>query len=338
MSNFINVACDESGNEGENLTRAGSKVFSHASVSITSDVAYDLIEDIRQATGSKSDELKSSVLIRPSNRDVLEWLLDEPRLVEKTNVHLTEKRFFVSGKVIDLIVETLMHERNHDLYRAGRARDMAYVLYNDAPGQLGPDWDTALDEFNTMLRARVRKGSQATLDDFYGTLDAVRPLAQGKLAVVLRLVHAGRGEAAALIRDMPVNSLDYLSLDPLFAALGQTARTWHERSGLPVRIVHDETSLLTKQRIEALKKGLSEPIVTSLGVDPVPLQAVTLVDSQKNPRVQVADLLAGVGRSVAEIALSGEDSLLCEKLRPHVDPFSIWGDGSSWKTLMGDPQ
>lgn len=331
----LTVACDESGNEGENLTRAGSRVFAHASVSISGDVATSLMDELRRATGSKSTEIKSSVLLQPANRDALEWLLDEPRLADSVNIHLTEKRYFVSGKIVDLIIETLMHERRHNLYHAGRARDMAYLLYSDAPIQLGADWDIALDEFNTMLRARVRKGPQATLDDFYGTLETIRPQAQGKLVNVLRLIHAGREKAATLIRDMPQTSPDYLALDPLFAALGQTARTWHERRGLPIRIAHDETSLLTKQRIATLKKGLSGPATASLGIDPVPLQDVMLIDSKTDSRVQVADLLAGAGRALAEEALSGRIDPLIEKLRPHVDPYSIWGDSTSWLALAG---
>jgi hypothetical protein len=335
---YITVACDESGNEGENLTRAGSRVFAHASVSIDAEVAGELIWKVRRATGSQSAEVKSSVILKPASRDVLSWLLTEPQLVGKASVHLTEKRYFVSGKVVDLIVENLLYGRDHDLFRYGRARDMAFVLYEDAPRQFGEDWDTALDQFNTMLRLKVRNGQpQATLDDFYASVDLTRPRAVGRLKHIMRLIHAGRDEVADLIRNTPTTSASYLSLDPLFAAIGQTARTWFDRSGLPVKLVHDETSLLTDARIESLKLGLSAPAVATLGVPPVPLVDVTLVDSATDSRVQVADLLAGAARVIADESLSGTTHSLVSELRPHLDPDSLWGDSTAWQILTGQP-
>ena len=56
------------------------------------------------------------------------------------------------------------------------------------------------------------------------------------------------------------------------------------------------------------------------------------VDSRTDPRVQVADLLAGVARKVATDELLGRsDPDLTALLRPYVDPASRWcwhGDGT----------
>jgi hypothetical protein len=49
------------------------------------------------------------------------------------------------------------------------------------------------------------------------------------------------------------------------------------------------------------------------------------VDSRTDPRVQVADLLAGVARKVAADELLGRsDPDLTALLRPYVDPASRW--------------
>ncbi|MFC9918139.1 DUF3800 domain-containing protein [Agromyces binzhouensis] len=332
---YVEVACDESGNEGENLSRAGSRVFAHAGVNISSAAAEAVMDEVRARTGAKAGELKSSVLLKPTNRDVLEWFLEEPQFAGNVNIHFTDKQYFACGKIIDMLVEPVLHERGHDLYRNGKARQMAHTLFVDAPAQLGSPWDTGVDEFNTMLRAAVRSGSKATLEEFYSTLETLRGNATGKLALILRLVHAGRSEAANLIADTKTTSVEYLALDPTFAALATVARTWQERSGLPVRIVHDETSLLTAERIQTIKRGLAEPSVAGFSVSPVTLQSVTMVDSKSDSRIQVADLFAGVGRVIAIDALAGGTDQLIDQIQPFVDPNSIWGDDASWESLAG---
>lgn len=330
------IACDESGNEGENLTRAGSRVFAHASVDLTVDEADTLMSEIRKMTGSSAGEIKSSLLLQPENRDVLEWFLAEQRLEGRTNVYLVEKDYFVCGKIVDLIVESHLYDRGHELYAYGRARDLAVTLYEQGPTQLTVDWNTALDQFNTMLRNKVRTGTKATLVDFYTTIDGLRPQAAGKLAHILRLIHAARDEAEKLIREMPATSPEYLALDPLFASLGATTRTWYEQKGFPVRVIHDQTSLLTNQRVETLRTGLAHADLPVQGIRPVILESLVQVDSKMDARVQIADLLAGAGRTIAEAALTGTPHDLTEKLRPHLDKSPNWGNAPSFLTLIGN--
>ena len=139
------------------------------------------------------------------------------------------------------------------------------------------------------------------------------------------------------VRHIPQTSQKYLSLDPLFAAVGQTARTWHELTGRPISITHDETSLLTEQRIESLKAGLGAAAVASLGIPPVPLVGVTLVSSEADARIQVADLLAGAARTIADDALRGIEHAAIEDVRQYLDALSLWGDASAWSMLTGKP-
>jgi hypothetical protein len=57
-------------------------------------------------------------------------------------------------------------------------------------------------------------------------------------------------------------------------------------------------------------------------------------DSRTDPRVQVADLLAGLARRIASDELLGRgDPELTTLLRPYVDPASIWQDDRSWSAL-----
>lgn len=337
MAKYIEVSCDESGNEGENLTRSGSRIFTHASVSISMEVADALMSQLRQDLGSNAAEIKSKTLLDPTNRDLLKRLLVEPRLAANAIIHLTDKRYFVVGKMVDLIVEQVLHEDGHDIYSNGVAGDMARLLFLEGPAQLGTDWDIAVDQFNTMLRTTVRKGSPATLLDFYTSINALTPRASGLFARVLRIIEAGQSEAADLIANKTKTAEDYLALDPTFAALATVVRAWHDRTNLPVRVVHDETSLLTPKRIQAMKRGLADSAVPEAGLGPVPLLSVSLVDSKTDSRVQIADLLAGAARMLAVDALAGGTDPLVRQLRPHLYPEPLWGEPLSLIRLLRDP-
>ena len=58
------------------------------------------------------------------------------------------------------------------------------------------------------------------------------------------------------------------------------------------------------------------------------------VDSRGDARVQLADVLAGIARSIASDELNDRGVVvLTSLLRPYVDPASSWGDEGSWPQL-----
>ena len=78
-------------------------------------------------------------------------------------------------------------------------------------------------------------------------------------------------------------------LEPLVPALAETVLYW-SAGGRSVAVVHDEQSALTPGRVDRLGQFLAGR------VDPPPLQSFVQVDSREDPRVQVADFLAGIVR------------------------------------------
>jgi hypothetical protein len=59
------------------------------------------------------------------------------------------------------------------------------------------------------------------------------------------------------------------------------------------------------------------------------LQGISFVDSQDDPRVQLADFLAGASRRIASQVLAGAaDPVLVELISPYVSPRSTWVDVS----------
>ena len=149
-------------------------------------------------------------------------------------------------------------------------------------------------------------------------------------SVLGQLLAAGSRAAearAALVRDRRAAPL----MEPLLPALMRAIQAWGARTE-SLTVVHDEQSALTPWRVAEMGARLAAQ--PSGGR----LESVHRVDSRDDPRVQVADLLAGLGRRWAAATLasrtdaadpgrtrpSGSDLALGARLRPLLDPRSVW--------------
>ena len=77
MSVPLEIACDESGSEGEKVVGGTTRMFAHASVDIDVALAAGCIVELRGRTRSPAEEYKASVVLRTQNRSALVWLLGD---------------------------------------------------------------------------------------------------------------------------------------------------------------------------------------------------------------------------------------------------------------------
>lgn len=334
------IACDESGSEGERLTGATHDIFAHASVKIGIAEAEDIVTEIRYRAPSQAPEYKSSQLLLPRNYPTLRWLLREDGpLKNRAHVHLTEKSYFVVGKVIDLLIEELAYEAGIDLYAGGRARDMAITLYQEGRRAFGDQrWEDFLEAFNSLMRVKDRRQAKVSVDEFFSVVDTLRLQSKRRrVENIMSILWEARPQAQWFQDRLVDDPSSVPALDPLFAALPLAAEYWGQRR-FPVSIVHDEQAALTDKRVDQLRQSFSSPHPSLRPYVPrIELRDVQQVDSRKDARVQVADLLAGASRVVASDELNGRgDPALCALIRPYVDSHSLWGDSRSWAKLSPD--
>lgn len=154
---LLEIACDESGSDGENLTGGNTDVFAHAGVCVSAAAAAGAVREIRDRIRSPASEYKATHLLREKHRSVLGWLLAPGGpLHGRAHVHLTEKAFFVVDRVVDLLLEDPV---------------AAVVLFRAGRRDLGADgWTRFLRAANELLR--VRPG--ASVAGFFGTVDQLR--------------------------------------------------------------------------------------------------------------------------------------------------------------------
>jgi hypothetical protein len=323
----LEIACDESGWEGSSFAAARSDVIAHASVRLDTDAAAECIRVLRAQSGQRDYEFKASHLLRTRSRSEVADFLGPPGPVHgRARVHLTHKSCFVLGRVLDLFVGGSVDAASLGLRPDPRLATLARSLCRAGPQTFGLQaWQAFLAASNTVLQVRHRPQVHAPVDAFFHQVDVLRSM-NGATPILDELNEVRPDAYAARARLMEDHVLQPV-LEPLIPAIACTVLHWS--GGVhPVAIVHDEQSALTERRIRLMEQTLAAPPLELIHL-PARGRFIELrqVDSRTDPRVQVADLLAGVARRIAADELTGRsDPDLAELLAPYVDPASRWCD------------
>ncbi|MEV4150895.1 DUF3800 domain-containing protein [Amycolatopsis sp. NPDC049691] len=302
----VEIACDESGSEGENLVGGETDVFAHAGVRLTPEAARACVAEIRARIGSPAEEYKANHLLRAKHRPVLEWLLDPGGpLAGRGHVHLTDKTFFAVRAAVTLLAEDGTDAMARTLHRAG-------------PAAFGAErWAYFLAAFTSVLRLRPRRGVTTSPAEFFALAGELAEV-PGEAGEILGHLKDGGERVAGYRARLATDPGLVPVLDPLVPAVIHTVRHF-SANGTPVVLVHDEQLALTGERVLQLKATLGHR-----------LAGVRFVDSRSDARVQVADFLAGVARRIASDALNGRgDPRLSTLLESFVDAESVWNALSS---------
>jgi len=315
----VEIACDESGFSGTNLLDAATPVFTHASVDLRVDEAVELIRALRSGFPSSLNEFKSGHFLRGPQADVaLERLL--AALSGRAHVHLVDKEYFLVTRIVDLFV----HEPS---YAAGTRltqdhRPAALTLYR-AGRSVGGDWSAFLAAFVKLVGSkRQRHPDRRVVERFLQARDALAGLGLGAQAEeVLDMLSRTRVWAVVTRLAYEDQSIPP-PLEPLLPALAETVLYW-SGGRRQVLVIHDEQSALTASRLRHLQRVLTEGAESSSAdahqapaVMLSPLAGLVTVDSRDDPRVQVADLLAGVARRSPNVGDPGP-------LQPFLSPTSL---------------
>ncbi|MFI7067787.1 hypothetical protein ACIBL3_42795 [Kribbella sp. NPDC050124] len=97
----LEIACDESGYEGEKLVGGVTHVFAHASVCIDEADAAACVAELRRRIRSPATMYKATHLLRSKHRAVLLWLLgDDGPLLGNARVFLVDKTYFLAERLV----------------------------------------------------------------------------------------------------------------------------------------------------------------------------------------------------------------------------------------------
>jgi hypothetical protein len=293
----LEITCDESGYEGEKLIDTTTDVFAHAGVRLSPEAARDALTELRRRIRSPATQYKANHLQREKHRRVLVWYLGPSGPpAGRAHVQVIDKVAFLLGKLADLL---LADPDSAGLSDNAAARELSARLLASRPSH---DFLVAA---NDLLRGKDRQNVRGPVDAFF------------RLAGDL----PGRDRAEAFrarLRDDPALSV----LDPLIPAVVRAVGRWGA-DGTPVSILHDRQTMLPRERISRIEQLLPAPLR---------LAGLRLAAAEDEPRIQLADMLAGTVRRIMQDELRGAgDDELSGLVRPYLDP------GSIWRTSLGVP-
>ncbi|MBO0846002.1 MAG: hypothetical protein J2P22_11375 [Nocardioides sp.] len=311
VGGVVEIACDESGFSGSNMLDAATPVFTHASVDLSVDEAVELIGVLRSGFRRSWTELKSGTFLRgPQAGEALGRLL--AALDGRAHVLVVDKEYFLVTRIVDLFLTEPSYAAGTRLTQ--ERRPAALALYRGGRAADGREWRAFLAAFVELVRTkRTRPMDHHAVLRFFQARDALQRVGLGGEAddVLDGLDRARVGEVLTRLahddRSIPP------PLEPMLPALAETVLFWSGGQHR-VLVIHDEQSALTAGRLRRLQQVLTDGAALAGRVSP--LAGLVTVDSRDDPRIQVADLLAGVARQERN---DGDDSLL----RPFVSPTSL---------------
>lgn len=294
------MAFDEAGNTGADLLNPEQPVFALASVCLGDEEAAAIVASFT----SSARELKFATLRRRTrSRDSLLRFISRDVSQEHFKTTLLHKRFMVTAKLVDLVIEPQLHLAGVDLYAGGGNIAMANVLHTCLPLFLGDAaFSNLQSHFLDMVRLRSPQAA-ATFHALTSTLSA--HYRSAAFAHLLAIIASSSFDPTAHGPYRPSE------LDPAIPSFVQHCAAWGEHLGSRFHLVHDDSKPIEYEReFLAMLMPRDAPTVT-VGADrrtfQLPLKAtgIRLAPSHTVPQLQLADLVASALAYVGRYRATG---------------------------------
>ncbi len=308
------VAADEAGNTGANLLDSDQPVYALAGVSIDLDRATTIVSETMAGRQETETELKFATLRK--RRTGQKTLLDLFRRANldpsEAKVALVDKAWMVTAKMVDILIEPRMVAKGLQggFYGAGIHIKISDDLHHRGLAEIGGVWTELQVAFVELLRDY----SSSTVASYLERLRQARIACRDeRLLLALRTMLDTEEQLAEHVDGFAD------ALDPAIPSASWLASAWSEQfGGEPFSIVHDDSKVLEHWVDVLVKLGQAEVESFSVGEAtvrfPIGLADVTFARSQDDPRIQIADLLAGSCAWIysAVIRRRAEDSLVTD--------------------------
>lgn len=316
------VVGDESGSDGENLSRPTHRTFSYGTTNLTTSEAAELVVRTRESIGSTGVEARSGAELKwpqlyRKHRKVAEDLFERNGpLTGRACIYLVDKIKFLAGKMVSLLIEEhqLLSPEPVPFWMESFLADeitdhVLPVLAEDVREQL-------LQAFNGLCRSYKTPYAPAHRADAF--IQALRLASLSgshdpRASRMLGRLWVARHESHTIEAD----TADTRDLEPMLPTLLIVATTWNRILGGQEFEIHmDEYRQMTPYMLEIVK-------ATAGQFFSVPLLDIVQVTSADDPRVQIADWIAGAGRVAANDIMLGHPNRLSHLVQPFIDPESM---------------
>ncbi len=319
---MTSVYIDESGNSGANLLDKEQPVFALASNNFSLDQSKELLSLLKSSQGNgeiKFSSLKSS---NASRKRLINFFNSGLITAKSVRVSIYHKEFMVVTKLVDILIENLLHKQGIDLYKDGANIGMSNMLFYCLPVFCSKE---ALECFYEKFIFMVRYQGEEHIQAYYSAIRVLYDSCVDKdfSVYLLNLIDYPRE-----LLNVAISNGGSYNLDPAIPSLFIHCCAWGEKSG-EFEVVHDASKPISNSL--ALFKQLmnSQQDRVIAGYDrrsfelPLKSTGILLVDSKTTPQVQVSDVLAGAACYFAKSLIEPNNNDLTEVLHQIFDQDSI---------------
>jgi hypothetical protein len=327
---------DESGNTGSNLLDPDQPVFTLSSC-IFSEMEAETLLALVDSNSPHEAHFKN-LKRRKSGQDGIIRLMSSKLLNTKNvKINIFLKEFMVTTKIVDLLIEHMLHLMGEDLYLNGRNIALSNMLYYCLPSFCDKDLVQSMYKSFVIM---IREQEQDNIDNFYDNLEQVKESSSNEgFKEDIDLILATKN----FINDA-LNGVDKSSLDPSIPALFSHCAQWGDAYPKGFHIIHDDSHSIEKQRhLFAQFMDWTQDDV-ELGYDrrkyklPLKGKSLKFASSKDYSQIQVADIIASSFSYWAAGVSRGEteDYLFLELNKLNLDRFI--GHNKIWPTMDVTPE
>ena len=327
---------DESGNTGSNLIDLDQPVFTLASCIFSKERSKELLKLID--SNSIHEVHFKNLRRRKSGQDAIIRLMSSKLLdVKCVRINIFLKQFMITTKIVDILIEHMMHLMGEDLYLNGRNIALSNMLYYCLPVFCDEDLVQSMYEsFVTMIRSQ----DQNNIDKFYNDVQKVKESSSDeRFKENLDLILATKN-----CIDGALEFVDKHSLDPSIPAFFSHCAQWGNSYPKGFHIIHDDSHSIEKERLLFAHFMDWTQDDVELGYDrrkynlPLKGKSLKFASSEDHPQIQVCDIVAssisywaaGVSRGETE------DYLFLELNKLDLNRFI--GHNKIWPTMDVTPE
>lgn len=327
---------DESGNTGGNLLDPSQPFFTLSSTCISKIDALKALELI----GSKSptEAHFKTLKRRKSGQDGVIRLLESKFINdENVKIFLIDKKYMLTTKIVDILIETWSFNRGLDLYINGQNLALSNLYYFCLPAFCGEErTDVMYEKFLNMIRNQ----STESINEFYASIDELQTCSSDK-----EFVNAiDRISITKYEIDDILEGVEKSTLDPSIPSLFKHCIEWGKLYPNGFYIKHDDSKAITEQQ-DIFKKFMDISKITDIyGYDrrkfelPIKARSLTFHSSEEYPQLQIADIVASAAAHYVKCLKQNEldDYLFKELQRIKIDKY--FKDMTIWPTTYITPQ
>lgn len=284
------IFLDESGNTGSNIIDENQPIFTLSGCKFTEKEALRLIE----LTGSRSPKEAhfKQLKRKKSGQDGMVRLMKHSLINKnRVRVELFHKKFMVTTKIVDLLIEHMMHLKGQDLYLNGANIALSNMWFYCLPTFCGEE--PVLKMYKSFVKM-IKFQTDEFIEQFYSDVETLNDTCssdgfKNDIDMIL--------STKSIIHDA-LDGIEKEALDPSIPALFCQCLNWGDVHPKGFHIIHDDSQTLEKQKsLFAQFMDWTQDTI-ELGYDrrkfnlPLKGKSLKFSSSEEYAQLQVADVIA----------------------------------------------